>query len=36
MTITRSRNSTSGCHTCDQSMISWPMVFSLDGAFMKI
>jgi hypothetical protein len=34
MTITR--NSTLGLHTSGQSIISWPMVFSLDGAFMEI
>jgi hypothetical protein len=32
----KKRNSTSRWHTCGQFMISWPMVFSLDGAFMKI
>jgi hypothetical protein len=36
MTDTRRRNSTSGWHTCGQSKISGPMVFSLDGAFMEI
>jgi hypothetical protein len=36
MTVIRSKNSTSRRHTCGQSMISWHMVFSLDGAFMEI
>jgi hypothetical protein len=36
MTVTRSRNSTSGWHSCGQSMISLPMIFSLDGAYMEI
>jgi hypothetical protein len=36
MTVTRSRNSTSGQHTCGQSMISWPVVFSLYGECMEI
>jgi hypothetical protein len=36
MTTIRSRNLISGWHNCGQSMISWPMVFSLDGAFMGI
>jgi hypothetical protein len=36
MTNTSSRNSTSGSHTCGQYMVFWPMVFSLDCAFMEI
>jgi hypothetical protein len=36
MAVTRSINSTSGWHNCGQSLISWPMIFSLDGAFMEI
>jgi hypothetical protein len=35
-TVTRRMNLTSGHHTYGQSMISWHMVFSLDGAFMEI
>jgi hypothetical protein len=35
MIIIKSRNSTSGRHTCGQSMISWRKVFSLDVRSLK-
>jgi hypothetical protein len=35
MTLTRRRNSHSELHICGRFMISWRMVFLLDGALME-